>query len=264
MHRSSLMSTLMACLLAVTLTSSCTAQGSTGDLQSEVDALKEEVAKLRKELDEVLALAPIKSLIAENRPIDVSMSLAGIPTQGKEDAKLTIVEFSDYQCPYCGRHVTSTYGPLKQQYVETGQVKYAFFDFPLANHKLAPKASEAAHCAGEQDLFWEMHDELFSNQRALQPENLPTYAANIGIGDAAAFSECLDSGRYAGHIEEAMQEGTKLRVRGTPTFGIGYTQDDGESVRVVKVLRGALPLAQFQAAIDELLENDPPPMEGSN
>ena len=264
MLRANLMNTFLAGLLAVTLTSSCTAQGSSGDLESEVEALKEEVAQLRKELDEVLALAPIQSLIAENRPIDVEMALEGVPTMGKEDAKLTLVEFSDYQCPYCARHVTSTYPTLKQQYVETGQLKYAFFDFPLGNHKLAPKASEAAHCAGEQDLYWEMHDELFSNQRALQPENLPTYAANAGIGDMGAFQECLDSGRYAERVQSAMQEGTKLRVRGTPTFGIGYTQDGGDSVRVVKVLRGAQPLAQFQQAIDELLESDPPPVQGSN
>jgi protein-disulfide isomerase len=246
-------------ILSMSITSACTAQSGSdvGDLEAEVEALKEEVATLRKELDEVLALAPIQSLIQENRPINITMSVEEVPTIGANDAKVTVVEFSDFQCPYCGRHVTQTYPALKQQYIDSGQLKYAFFDFPLGNHKLAPKASEAAHCAGEQGKFWEMHDELFENQRALQPEQLPGYAANAGVADAAAFQECLDSGRYSDHIEFAMQEGTKLRVRGTPTFGVGYTEDGGKSVRIVKVLRGALPLNQFQAVIDELLEADP-------
>jgi protein-disulfide isomerase len=225
--------------------------------------LKEEVAALRKELDEVLALAPIKSLIAENRPLNVNISVDGAPSVGDETAKLTIVEFSDFQCPYCGRHVTNTYPSLKSQYVETGKMKYVFRDYPLANHKLAPKAAEAAHCAGEQERYWAMHDELFANQRALQPDQLPTYAGNVGVGDAAAFQECLDSGKYASQIEIGMQEGAKLRVTGTPSFGIGYTQDDGKSVRVVKVIRGAVPLVQFQATIDELLDGEMP-VEGSN
>jgi protein-disulfide isomerase len=247
------------------ITSACTAQsgGDVSALDAEVEALKAEVALLRKELNEVLALAPIKSLIMENRPVNISMSIEEVPTLGASDAKLAIVEFSDFQCPYCGRHVVQTYPTIKKQYIDTGQLKYAFFDFPLGNHKLAPKASESAHCAGEQGKFWEMHDELFANQRALQPENLPTYAANVGVADAAAFAECLDSGRYSDHIEASMQEGTKLSVRGTPTFGIGYTEDGGKSVRVVKVLRGALPLNQFQAAIDELLAGDPS-VEGTN
>jgi protein-disulfide isomerase len=265
MHRGTPALVIFVAMLVVSVTSACTAQ-SAADVQvleTEVSALKEEVATLRKELDEVLALAPIKALIAENRPIDVSMSVAGSPTVGAETAKLTLVEFSDFQCPYCGRHVTDTYPSLKSQYVETGKMKYVFRDYPLANHKLAPKAAEAAHCAGEQDRFWEMHDALFANQRALQPEQLPVYASNVGVADPLAFQECLDSGRFASQVEAGLREGQRLRVTGTPSFGIGYTSDDGNSVRIVKVLRGALPLPQFQAAIDELLDGEPP-VEGSN
>jgi protein-disulfide isomerase len=108
-----------------------------------------------------------------------------------------------------------------------------------------------------------MHDELFANQRALQPEQLPVYAANVGVEDAVAFQACLDSGRYAGQIESSMRAGASLGVRGTPSFGLGYTEDDGKSVRVVKLIRGAVPLVQFQAAIDELLEGQAP-VEGSD
>lgn len=249
---------VMVAVMMVSITSACTAQSSSGDLEAEVAALKEEVATLRKELDEVLALAPIQQLIVENRPLDVSLAVDHSPSLGDADAKLTLVEFSDFQCPYCARHATEAYPTIKEEYVETGKLKYVFFDFPLGNHAQAPKASEAAHCAAEQGKFWEMHDELFSNQRALQLEQLPVYASNIGVEDMDAFQECLDSGKYAAHIEGRMQDGAQLRVRGTPSFGLGFTEDGGRSVRVVQLIRGAQPLAQFQAAIDEMLETEPP------
>jgi len=249
---------LIAVILVMAATTACSAQSaSNGDsLEAQVKALKEEVATLRKELDEVLALDPIKALIAENRPLDLTMSVEGAPALGSADAKLTLVEFSDFQCPYCGRHVANTYPSLKEEYVDTGQMRYVFRDFPLSNHQLAPKAAEAAHCAGEQGKFWEMHDELFANQRALQPDQLPVYASNVGVSDMAKFQECLDSGRMAPVVAANMAEGAKLNIRGTPSFGIGYTEDGGENVRIVKLLRGALPLPQFKAAIDELLYDD--------
>lgn len=258
MHRALPTLAVIVVVMMVCVTSACTAQSSPEELEAEVAELKDEVAKLRKELDEVLALAPIQQLIMENRPLDISMSVDHSPTLGENDAKLTLIEFSDFQCPYCGRHATNTFPSLMDQYVETGKVKYVFFDFPLGNHKLAPKASEAAHCAGEQGKFWEMHDELFANQRALQPEQLPVYAQQIGVSDMESFQECLDADKYASHIEARMRDGAKLRVSGTPSFGLGYTEDDGKSVRVVKLIRGAQPLPQFQAQIDELLETDPP------
>ena len=265
MHRLVSVLPIIVTFLVGSITSACMAQSPSdiGSLEAEVAALKEEVTTLRKELDEVLSLGQIKSLLAENRPLNVSMSVEGAPSIGVETAKLTIVEFSDFQCPYCGRHVTNTYPSLKTQYVETGQMKYVFRDFPLGNHKMAPKAAEAAHCAGEQDKFWEMHGELFANQRALQVDLLPTYADNVGVGDAAAFQECLDSGKFAARVETGMEDGARLRVSGTPSFGIGYTEDDGRSVRVIKVIRGAVPLVQFQQTIDELLEGEIP-VEGSN
>ncbi len=265
MHRAAQLLAVLVFIFLGSANSACTAQSPSdaGSLEDQVAALKEEVATLRKELDEVLALTPIRSLITENRPLNVDISVEGAPSIGSETAKLTIVEFSDFQCPYCGRHVTNTYPSLKSQYVETGKMKYVFRDFPLSNHKLAPKAAEAAHCAGEQDKFWEMHHELFANQRALQPDKLPSYAGLAGVADSVAFQECLDSGKYASQIETSMEDGAKLRMTGTPSFGIGYTSDDGKSVRVVKVIRGAVPLVQFQAAIDELLDGEMP-VERSN
>lgn len=222
------------------------------DLSRKVEALQTEVATLRKELDEVLAIPQIRGLIEENRPIDAVLNVADAPFLGDEKAVLTLVEFSDFQCPYCARHVQATYPVLKDQYVAAGKLKYVFFDFPLQNHANAPKAAEAARCAGEQGKFWEMHDHLFANQSQLVPSQLRGHADSLGL-DAVAFTECLDSGKHAEGIRNDMTEGVRLKVRGTPSFGLGYTSEDGTSVHVVDLIRGAQPLGRFQESIDNLL-----------
>lgn len=227
----------------------CRAPADTQALREEVDSLKAVVA-------EIQALPQIQRWIAANKPLDVSIDVASAPTMGAEDAPLTLIEFSDYQCPYCARHVDNTLPELKEKYVNTGKVKYVFMDFPLRNHTLAPKASEAAHCAGEQDKYWEMHDQLFANRSKLQVDDLKAHAATIGL-DTGAFNECLDSDKYALTVRKHFQIGNdKVNVTGTPSFGLGYTSDDGKSVRVVKTIKGAKPLASFEQEINELLEKE--------
>jgi len=226
--------------------SACQPVPDTQSLRDEVDSLKAAVAELQ-------ALPQIQRMLAANRPLDVSIDIAGAPSLGSEDAPLTLIEFSDYQCPYCARHVTNTLPELKAKFVETGKVKYVFLDFPLRNHTLAPKAGEAAHCAGEQGKYWEMHDQLFSNRTKLQPADLKAHASAIGL-NRAAFDECLDSNKYAVAVKKYMQVGTNsVYVTGTPSFGLGYTSEDGKSVRVVRSLKGAKPLSSFEKEINELL-----------
>jgi protein-disulfide isomerase len=222
-------------------------------LRAEVDSLKKELAQLKKELEEVRTLAPIKQLLDQNKPLDVTIDLGGSPAMGDADAALTLIEFSDFQCPYCGRHAQNTYPQLKKNYVEEGKLQYVFMDFPLRNHPQAPKAAEAAYCAGEQDRYWEMHDRLFSHQQELAEDLLPGHADSLGL-DVAAFSTCLDSGKYADIVQTGLQHGQSVGVRGTPSFALGYTRDGGKSVRVVKLLRGALPYNQFVTAFDDLTE----------
>lgn len=229
------------------------------DVQGQLDRLRQQVDVLRKELDEVLAIPQIRALVEENRPLDADLSVAEAPYLGDQHAKLTLVEFSDFQCPYCARHVASTYPALKDRYVAEGTLKYVFMDFPLQNHPEAPKAAEAARCAGDQGQFWEMHDHLFANQSQLGQPQLLEHAGTLGL-DATAFEACLTSGKYSDAVENDMAEGLRLRVRGTPSFGLGFTSMDGQSVRVVRLIRGAQPLAMFEQAIDEMLA-DP---SGSN
>jgi protein-disulfide isomerase len=135
--------------------------------------------------------------------------------------------------------------------VDSGKLRYTFRDFPLESiHPKAAKAAEAARCAGDQAKYWEMHDRLFANQRALDPKNLIEHANAIGL-DESAFKECLDQGKYTAAVAVDVEEGDKLGIRGTPTIVLGISA--GDRVRSPVIIRGAQSFAIFKAEIDKLL-----------
>src|SRR6266404_441152 len=161
--------------------------------------------------------------------VPVRTSVADAPTLGNADAPVTLVEFSDYQCPFCQRFFATTLSALKKHYVDTGKVRYVFRDFPLDQiHPQARKAAEAAHCAGDQGKYWEVHDLLFQNQRALAPSELSEHARNLGL-DAAAFDACLGSHKQAARVSKGHTDGMAAGVQGTPGFVVAKTQP-GDSV----------------------------------
>ena len=142
---------------------------------------------------------------------------------------------------------------LEKEYIATGKVKYVFLDFPLGFHKQAFKAAEAAHCAGEQGKYWEMHDQIFANQKAMEPKNLSEYAKKISL-DSAKFQQCLDSGKYVEEIKKDMAEGQKAGVSGVPAFLMGLTDlNNPKTLKATKKLVGAQPYAKFKETIDSLL-----------
>jgi protein-disulfide isomerase len=146
-------------------------------------------------------------------PPRYEVALGDDPARGPQDAPVTIVEFSDFQCPFCAQ-----VGPAVK-HVEArwpGKVRVVFRDFPLPFHKEAGKAAEAATCAHEQNRFWEMHDTLFANQKNIFEADLKRYATELGL-DVPAFSKCLDSGRYAAEWEADRKEGEGYGIGGTPT-----------------------------------------------
>jgi protein-disulfide isomerase len=142
---------------------------------------------------------------------------------------------------------------IDKEYVETGKIKHVFMDFPLPMHSHAMKAAVAAQCAGDQGKYWEMHDKLFANQRALGDGDLTKYAEELGL-EAKKFKECLDSGKFADQIKKDTAEGQKAGLTGTPSFLLGYSEPNGK-VKAVKKLVGAQPYAAFKAVIDELLSS---------
>ena len=164
---------------------------------------------------------------------------SGDPSLGPATAPVTIVEFSDFQCPFCQR-VAPTLKQLRDTYGD--RVRIVWKDFPLtAIHAQAFKAAEAAQCAHEQGKFWDYHDRLFGNQQALQPESLKKHAVDTGL-DAGKFNECLDSGKYAQRVQTQIGVGAALGVNATPAVFING-----------RMLAGAQPYQTFAAVIDEEL-----------
>ena len=221
-------------------------------LQSEMEALKQRQLAVEKELQELRTV--LRRMTSPARDADnVVIDLAGHPSKGAADAALTLVEFSDFECPFCGRYFRETMPEIERAYIRTGKVRYVFRNFPLeAIHHEAFKAAEAAMCAGEQDKFWEMHDHLFAHQDALAPADLAGHAAAVGL-DGPRFERCLAGGTYAEDIRRDLAEGQKAGVRGTPSFFLGVAGSDGRSVKAVKTLGGAFPYAAFKEVIEELL-----------
>lgn len=160
------------------------------------------------------------------------------PARGPEDAPVTIVEFSDFQCPFCSR-VVPTLEQVKENYGD--KVRLVFRQFPLDMHPNARKAAEASLCARDQGKFWEMHDEMFANQQQLGVANLKTMAADLEL-DAEQFNQCLDSGEYADEVAADMQAGVEAGVSGTPAMFING-----------RMVSGAVPYENVAEVIDEEL-----------
>ena len=255
-----LMIILGLCVISPTVLARAASSPSdeTTSIQEQIKALQQGQEAIREELKVIKEL-----LTARNKrpsPIEdiaVTLDVTDAPFQGQAGAPLTLVEFTDYQCPYCARHSERVLPQLMKDFVETGKVRYVLRDFPLVSiHPHAAKAHEAAHCAGEQDKYWQLHDLLFANQKQLQPENLAGYAATVGVADARAFQICLDSGKYNAQTKTGVTEGTKIGVQGTPTFALGRTGDDG-TVRALKLIRGAQGIPAFEEQIRTLLAAQP-------
>ncbi len=188
---------------------------------------------------------------------DTLISLAGAPSLGEKSAKVTMVEFSDYQCPLSSLHFNWTMRQLVEEYVKTGKVRYVFRDFPLESlHPLALKAAEAAHCSGDQGRYWEIHDRFFRNQAALEVHVLPSHARMLGL-DLPEFQQCLESGKNTAKVRESAAAGRRAGVRGTPWFFLGLTGPNETKLRPLTSIEGAQPYEVFREAIDRLFSRPP-------
>ena len=176
----------------------------------------------------------------------VFLSVEKSPFKGDKNAKVTIIEFSDYQCPFCARHNRETLPQLTNAYIKTGKVKYVFRDFPLESiHQQALKAHEAAYCAGEQGKFWQYHDQLFANQGgfAFTHFKLEQYARALEL-NSANFKRCLTSEKYRKKVEGETAIAASLGARGTPTCFVNG-----------RLVVGAQPFKVFQNVINEELKS---------
>lgn len=198
--------------------------------------------------------APTAPTVApdDSKPVQVP-DRADQPVIGKKDAKVTIVEFSDFQCPFCGRFYKESYGQIKSKYVDTGKAKIIFRHFPLSFHQNAQKSAEAAECANRQGKFLEYHDLLFNNSQSdgtgLNLPDLKKYADQLGLNKGTLgfgknrFNDCLDKGEAADVVSKDTAEGTASGVTGTPSFFING-----------KKVVGAQPYSVFETAIEAALK----------
>jgi protein-disulfide isomerase len=174
---------------------------------------------------------------------------------GSDSAPIVIVEFSDFQCPYCRKFWVENFQSLKTEYIDTGKVQLVYRDFPLGMHPSAEKAAEATECAADQGKGWEMHDKIYVEQAksgqgtvSFSVDDMKGWASMIGI-DTAKFDNCLDSGKMAVEVQKDIVDGTNSGVRGTPAFVIG--KRNGSSIVPIS---GAQPYNVFKSMIDQMLQ----------
>lgn len=213
-------------------------------------AILEELKSIRQELNQIkqkglTARAPAK----QARPKTASVTTQGNPMLGDEKAPVTIVEFTDYQCPFCQGFYSRAYKELKKQYVDTGKLRFVLRDLPLPNHQYAKPAAIASHCAGEQNKFWEMHDALFEGGGKLNPDDILGYATAIGLQEEP-FKTCLTSGKFNNDIKKDVQDARNAGIRGTPAFVVGQTTEDRVSGTLIA---GTRPFSAFKSEIDKLI-----------
>ena len=191
-------------ILIVTLVLATSTAADAQVTREEFEALKSEVGTLKESLkaqnDMLRQFLERVGAMREGRDAafkEMVVAIDGAPVFGKADAKVTIVEFSDYQCPFCARYSNDTFPQIEREYIDTGRVKYVFRDFPIeASHPQAFKAHEAVYCAGDQGKRREMHKKVFANQRTISVSDLTAHAVALGV-DKARFEKCLAQNTYA-------------------------------------------------------------------
>lgn len=219
------------------------------------EALRSELREVHELLRRTAAASGATPTLPPRR--EIAVSVEGAPFKGDANAPVTLVEFTDYECGFCARHVRDTLPELEREYIAPGKLKYVFRNFPLESiHKKAFKAHEAAHCAGEQGKFWQMHDRLFANQTALGPDQLVPHAEAVGL-DVAIFQSCLNGGLQTATVRKDLAEGRQAGLTATPAFFLGRTNAGSTTILATTTIRGAKAYPAFKEAIDALLASKP-------
>lgn len=175
--------------------------------------------------------------------VDMNKLLDDDAVKGDANAPVTIIEWGDFECPFCSKFYSQTLGQIDTEYIQTGKVKLIYRDFPLDFHENAQKAAEAAECAGEQDKYYDMHDMLFEKGVVGGVHTFKGYASDLGL-DTEEFNDCLDSGKMAAEVAKDLADGQAAGITGTPGFLVNG-----------KLISGAQPFSVFKQIIDEELSN---------
>jgi len=211
----------------------------------------------RQQADQILnELRQIRQLLerqqAGNKPPEparATLNLEGAQMLGSKNAPITMVEFTDYQCPFCRQFHTTTFNELKKNYIDTGKVRFYSRDLPLDTlHPNAIRAAQAARCAADQGQFWTMRDIMGSNPDKLDMDHLAGFATDLHL-DVLAFRNCVQSDKYKNAVQGDVVEAMKIGAQATPSFVIGKSTAEGVDG---EVMVGALPYVNFEQKIKAL------------
>ena len=221
-----------------------TEQGS-GAIANELRLLRQTMERQQQ------AGAPAAAPAQPSQPpqaLNAKLNIAGLQVLGRKDAPLTLVEFSDYQCPFCRAFHTGAFEQIKKEWIDTGKLRLISWDLPLEFHSNAAKAALAARCAGDQNKFWEMRDQLISNAAQLEPEAIIGYARQVPQLDVERFKGCVGTNKYSSEIKKAADLASAQGISGTPSFLLGKT--NGDQLDGV-VIVGAQPYAAFETQLKQ-------------
>jgi protein-disulfide isomerase len=218
-----------------------------GMTRQQADEMLKELRQIRQLLERQQAKPAAQP--QEEQPTHAKITdLSGVSMLGSKVAPLTIVEYTDYQCPFCQRFHMTAFSELKKNYIDTGKVRFFSKDMPLDFHPNAMRAAQAARCAGEQHKFWELRDVMGANPEKLDIEHIVGFAADLKM-DTAALRACVDSGKYKEPVQRDVLEGMRIGANGTPTFLVGKSVGEGVDG---ELMVGAMPYQMFDAKLKEL------------
>jgi len=220
-------------------------------MQIEIVNLYNKIDRMSIDLSAIKTAARPGQAPAPPPVIEKVVSIDDDPIKGDKNAPVTIIEFSDYECPFSKRSNDSAIKQIDEEYISKGKVRLVFRDYPLPFHKKATQAAVAANCAGEQDKYWEMHDFLFESKDNLDMPTIMDSAGELGL-DKAKFKACVNDKSKEKEIKKDIEDGQKYGVRGTPSYFIGKTTDGDEIIGTF--VRGAQPYSVFKEHIEEQLK----------
>jgi protein-disulfide isomerase len=241
-----------------------TATTASGSLQSPLtkeqgEEILNELRLIRQALEdrgERPAAAPTAATgpapAAKSEKVVVAVS-PGWHAIGRTDAPVTLIEFADYQCPFCRKFHSTTFPELKRDYIDTGKVRFISRDLPLQFHPNAAPAALAVRCAGAQGKYWEMREALIGGEARLEQAALESDAENLHL-QMDAYRVCMKNDEYSAAIQQDAADARSLGISGTPSFIIGTTTTDGKSINGVR-LEGAMPYSNFATEIDAALSH---------
>ena len=219
----------------------------TGISRQQADQILNELRQIRQLLEKqdrgAAAPAPQPAKVTR-----ATLNMEGVAMLGSKDAPLTIVEYTDYQCPFCQRFHVTAFNDLKKNYIDTGKVRFYSRDLPLDFHPNAMRAAMAARCAADQGQFWKLRDIMGANPDKLDMDHIAGFAADLKM-DMKTFRACVESEKYKNAIQTDVLEAMKVGANGTPTFVIGKSTADGVEG---EVMEGALPFPMFEQKLKDV------------